>query len=111
MQFLISIALPFLVAAITAAVSALIWRDVLPSPVKLGLLAFLVLLGLHRIVQALAEIGKMLLPGGYFLEYQSKPTAVELIERQLTIEAIAISIVLIAIGIPVLYVLRKALSQ
>ena len=110
MQFLISIALPVLVAAFTSVATALMWREALLSPVKFGLFAFLILLGLHQVIQALAEVGKMLLPGGYFLEYQSRSTAAELIERQLTIEAIAVSVVLVAIGVPVLYALRRAMN-
>lgn len=105
-------ALPFLVAFLLSLIAPWMWRRVLVSPVRFGVFSFLILLGTHRVIQVLVELWKSLpLSGGYFLEYEKTPTAIELLERQLTVEALVISILLVAAGVPILYVLRRSMAH
>lgn len=104
-------ALPFLVAFLISIITPWMWRRVLASPVKFGVFSFLMLLGLHRVIQALVELWKSLQLSGYFLEYEKSPAAIELIMRQLTIEALVVSLMLVITGIPILYALRRAMGR
>jgi hypothetical protein len=113
MGFLASVFLPFLLALAVAGSAALLWRDALPRPLFFFALSFILVLGLHRVVQAVVEIGKIAWPGGggYFLEYQAKPSGFEAVERQLTVEALAIAILVAALSYFLLAALRESMRR
>jgi hypothetical protein len=110
MGFLASVFLPFLLAAAVAGAVSVLWRDVLPRPFFFSVVSFVLVLGVHRLVQAVVEIGKIAWPGGggYFLEYQPKPNAYEAVERQLTLEAFAVAFFVAVLSYFLLVALRNS---
>ena len=113
MGFLASVFLPFLLAGVVAVAAAVLWRDTLPKPLFFFALSFALVLGVHRVVQAVVEIGKFVWPGvgGYFLEYQAKPSVYEAVERQLTLEAFSVAFVTAVLSYFLLVVLRNGMRQ
>jgi len=111
MGFLASVFLPFLLATVVAGAVSVLWRQVLPRPLFFFAVSFAIVLGLHRLVQALVEIGKLFWPGvgGFFLEYKEKPGAYEIVERQLTLEAFAVALVVVILSYFLLRALRNSL--
>lgn len=110
MGFLASVFLPFLTAAVLAVAVSVLWRDMLPRPFFFFAVSFVLVLGVHRVVQAVVEIGRVAWPGGggYFLEYQAKLSAYASLERQLTIEAFVIAIVVAVLSYFLLVALRNS---
>jgi hypothetical protein len=113
MGFLASVFLPFLLAVVVAVTAVVLWRNALPKPFFFFALSFVLVLGVHRAVQAVVEIGKFVLPGGGsdFLEYQAKPSAYEAVERQLTLEAFVVALVTAVLSYFLLVVLRNSVRQ
>ena len=113
MGFLASVFLPFLLAGVVAVAVAVLWRDTLPRPFFFFALSFVLVLGVHRVVQAVVEIGKFVWPGGggYFLEYQAKPSAYEAVESQLTLEAFVVALVTAVLSYFLLVFLRNSVRQ
>jgi len=111
MGFLAAVFLPFLLAVVLAGAVSVLWREVLPRPFFFFAVSFVLVLGLHRLVQAVVEIGKLvwLETGGYFLEYQAKPSAYEAVERQLTMEAFVIALVVAVLSYVLLMALRTSM--
>ena len=88
MPFLATMVLPFAVCTGLAAVTAALWWASFQSPWSYFGLSVLTLLGLHRLIQILAEVVK-LFPGtgGYFLEARQNPVRfVELSQKSLTMK-------------------------
>lgn len=108
MVFLASALLPFVLAAALAVAAAVLWRDTLPRPLLFFTLSFVLVLGVHRVVQAVVDIGKAAWPraGGYFLDYQANSTAYEAVARQLTLEASVIALVVAVLSYFLLRALR-----
>lgn len=46
--------------------------------------------------------------GGYFLEARQRPDFYELVQEQMTIQAFAITGVVVIVGIPLMFLLRSA---
>jgi len=112
-SFIASMLLPFAVCVGLAVVTAVLWWSSFASPWAYLGLSHLTLLGLHRVIQLLAEVVK-LFPGrsGYFLEARQNPVRfVELAQESLTIEAFVVSSLVVVAGIPMLLVLRAALAK
>lgn len=111
MGLLASVFLPFLLAAVVAVAASVLWRDTLPRPFFFLVLSFVLVLGVHRLVQAVAEIGKAAWPGGggFLLEHQAKSSAYEAVERQLTLEAFVIALVVTVLSYFLLVALRNSL--
>ena len=110
MAFLTSMLLPFIVAALLSAACSLWWRSEVSKPWLFWFLGFLLLLGLHRLLQAGLEVGKIFFGRGYFLEGgKVTPTMVELAAKELTVEAVALALILAVLGIPLLSIVRGAL--
>ena len=106
MAFLAPILLPTLSALLTSGFCAWLWRPSLPRPALFGVLGFLLLLGLHRVLQAAWEIIAAATAGGYFLERPTTASAIEAVERQLTTQALTLAALLVALGVPLLYAFR-----
>lgn len=113
MGFLASVFLPFLLAGLVALTAAVLWRQTLPKPFFFFVLSFVLVLGVHRVVQAAVEIGKFLWPagGGYFLEYRANPGAFEAVERELTREAFALAFVTAILSYFLLGAVRNSMRQ
>lgn len=77
--------------------------------------SILCMLGLHRIVQLFSEGVKLVFfhrPGGFFLEVSDDPVRMlDLAERSFTIEALAVSALVVCAGLPVLVFLREAIAR
>jgi len=111
MSFLVFLFLPFLLCLSMAAVTSLLWRQELQNPGLYALAGFLATLGLHRLLQAGAEIAKLFNPDGYFLEARPRPDIVQLAKETLNTETIVLSVLVVAIGIPLLYWLKAAMVK
>ena len=111
MSFLISLALPFILCVVMAGTTSLLWWKALGSPVLFGVAAFLATLGLHRLLQAIVEFVKLFTHGGYFLEVRGRPDVVQLAKESLNTETVIVCVLLIAIGLPLLYLLRTAMVK
>ena len=110
MAFLASMILPFVVAGLLSAVCSLWWRGEIAKPWLFWFLGSLLLLGLHRLLQAGLEVGKIFFGRGYFLEGgKVTPATIELLTRELTLEALALAVILAVLGIPLLAMVRGAL--
>jgi hypothetical protein len=113
MAFIASMLLPVAVCLLLAGITATLWWSSFSNPWLYLTLSVLTLLGLHRVLQFLAEVVK-LFPGtgGYFLEARRDPVRfVELAQESLTIEAFIVSGLVVATGVPVLMALRTALVR
>ena len=112
MVFILSLILPFVTALMLAAGCSFMWRDILARPALFFLLSLVVVLGVHRLCQALLEAGRLLWPGsrGYFLEHQPTPSMIELFERGLTIEAFLLAIIAAAVSYPLLLAIRNGVK-
>jgi hypothetical protein len=111
MTFLFSLILPTIVCILVVGTTATLWWKVLTTPWTFVIFGFLTVLGLHRVIQALVEFIKIFTHGGYFLEYQARPNAIELLERSINIETVAITITLALTSLCFLYWLRSLLSR
>jgi len=112
MQFLAALVLPTVVCLLLTGITAALWWESIASPWQYVAFAALVCLGIHRVLQVTAElIKKTAVVGGYFMARRDKPDFAQLVEEAFTIEAILVSIVLIAIAIPTLVWLKNALLQ
>lgn len=110
MAFLISALLPLLVATTLSIACTVIWRIQLVRPMVYCVVAFFLVLGVHYLVQAVVELAKYLWPigEGYFLV--ARPTSaaeIEAIERQMTIEGLAIAIAVVFFSYPLLTLLKS----
>ena len=109
MQFLAALVLPTVVCLLLTAVTAALWWKSMAAPWQYVALAALVCLGLHRVLQVTAElIKKTAFVGGYFVARRDKPDFAQLVEEAFTIEAILVSILLVAIAAPTLVWLKNA---
>lgn len=113
MSFLLSLVLPFAVCVLLVGITSAFWWGKLHKPWAYVTFALLAMLGLHRVLQAGAEVVSLIAsaPGGYFLEYQPQPDLAQLAERSLTLEALLVSAVLVVAGWPLLRWLRALLSR
>ena len=114
MAFLVSAVLPFIVAGVMAITCAMSSRDLLARPLAYGLVSFLLVLGMHHLVQALVELSKNFWPlgRGYFLV--SRPTTeseIAAIERQMTIEGLAIAALVAVLSYPVIALVRGGFEK
>jgi len=109
MSFLISMLLPFLAALILIAGTSIAWWRSLPSPQLFVIVGFLALLGVHRMLQAGVEFLKFFRGGGYFLEARTNPNAIELALESITRESVAVSLLILLVGFPLLLWLKRAL--
>ena len=113
MAFIASMLLPVIVCVVLADITAALWWSSFSNPWLYLALSVLTLLGLHRVLQLLAEVVK-LFPGtgGYFLEARRNPARfIELAQESLTLEAFIVSGLIVAAGVPVLMLLRAALIK
>jgi hypothetical protein len=111
MSFLVFLVLPFLLCLGMATVTSLLWRLELQNPGLYAVAGFLATLGLHRLLQAGAELTKLFIPGGYFLESRPKPDIVQLAKETLNTETVVLSVLLVAIGVPLLRWLKAAMVK
>ena len=113
MAFLASLVLPFLVATLMAGATAVLWRAELARPLLFCTICFLVVLGLERLIHALVELVKSLWPlgGGYFIVARPTPDAIEMVERQITIENVAIALVAALLSYPLLVVVKNSMGK
>ena len=113
MPLLASMFLPFLACIGLAAVTAALWWRTLQSPWVYLVLSVLALLGLHRVIQAAAELVKLLgFGGGYFLEARQNPAKfVELAQEAINAEAIVVTLVVLAVGLPLVRMLWSLLPK
>lgn len=114
MAFLVSALLPFVVAGLMAFACVLPWRELLTKPLLYGFASFLLLLGMHYLVKALVEFAKFFWPlgQGYFLV--SRPTterAITAIERQMTIEGLAVAAAVALLSYPLLVLIRGGFEK
>ena len=111
MAFLLALVLPFVLCVVMSGTASLLWWKALASPVAFGVLALLATLGLHRVLQAIAEFAKLFTGGGYFLEARERPDLVQLAKGSLNTELVVLCVLLVALGIPLLYWLRSAMVK
>jgi uncharacterized membrane protein YjgN (DUF898 family) len=111
MSFLVALVLPLFLCAVMAGVTSALWWRTLGNPVVFGIAAFLLTLGLHRVLQAIAEFVKFFSGGGYFLEVREKPDVVQLAKESLNTETIALCLLLVVVGVPLLIWLRSAMVK
>jgi hypothetical protein len=114
MAFLISVLLPFLVAATLSIACTVMWRIQLARPMVYCAVAFFLVLGVHYLVKAVVELAKYLWPigEGYFLV--ARPTSaaeIEAIERQITIQGLAIAIAVVFLSYPLLALLKSGVAK
>ena len=94
-----------------SVVSSAIWWRTLSSPYIYGGLSLLICLGLHRVLQSFAELIKMFGSAGYFLVYKERAPATEEILKTLNTETFVLSVLLVALGTPLLFLLRNLLLR
>ena len=113
MAFIASMLLPFAVCVGLAAITSALWWGSFQFPWTYFGLSVLTLLGVHRIIQVLAEIAKLLpSTSGYFLEARQNPLRfVEVAQASLTFEATVVSTLVVGAGLPVLFLLRAVLQK
>lgn len=114
MAFLVSAVLPFIVAGLIATACAMSSRVHLARPFAYGLVCFLLVLGMHHLVQALVEFAKNVGPlgRGYFLV--ARPTTeseIAAIERQMTIEGLVIAAVVAFLSYPIVALVRGGFEK
>jgi len=111
MSFLVALVLPLVLCLIMAGATSVLWWRTLGNPVLFAIAAFLLTLGLHPVLQAIAEFVKLFSGGGYFLEAREKPDVVQLAKENLNAESIVLCFLLVVIGIPLLLWLRSAMVK
>ena len=111
MSFLLSLVLPFVLCVALSGTASLLWWRTLASPATFGLAALLATLGLHRVLQAVAEVLKLFTGGGYFLEARERSDVVQLAKENLNTEVVVLCVLLVALGMPLLYWLRSAMVK
>ena len=112
MSFLVSLLLPFVVSLLLTLGASFAWWQTLRAPWLFVTVGFLSLLGLHRAVQAAFELCRLFFGKAYFLEARGvTPSTVELVQESLTREAVTVAIVTAAVGIPLMFWLRRALQS
>ena len=114
MVLLISALLPFLVAAALSISCTVIWRIQLARPMVYCATAFFLILGVHYLVKAVVELAKNLWPigEGYFLVARPASAAeLEAIERQMTIQGLAIAIAVVFLSYPLLALLKSGVAK
>jgi len=105
MAFLVSSVLPFMVAAVMAIACAMSSRDLLTRPFVYGAVCFLLVLGMHHLLQALLELAKYVWPLGHGYFLVARPTTeseIAAIERKMIIEGFAIAAVVAVFSYPVI---------
>lgn len=108
MSFLLFLVLPFLLCLSMAAVTSLLWRQDLHNPGLYAITGFLTTFGLHRLLQAGAEIAKLFIQDVYFLESRPKPDIVQLAEETMNTETFVLGVLVVVLGIPLLHRLKAA---
>jgi hypothetical protein len=109
MAFIVSALLPFAVCvALMVGTSALWWRS-FHAPWPFVVVGFLALLGVHRVAEVVVQAGKAVGAQGYLLEGPTTAAAVQLVERNLVVEALATSTAVLVLGFPLLLWLKRAL--
>jgi len=111
MSFLLALVLPFVLCAVMSGTASLLWWRTLANPAAFGVVALLATLGLHSLLQAVAEFLKLFTGGGYFLEARERPDVVQLAKEGLNTEVVVLCVLLVALGIPLLYWLRSAMVK
>jgi hypothetical protein len=111
MSLLLALVLPFVLCAVMAGTTSLLWWRTFASPATFGVVALLAMLGLHRILQAVAEFLKLFVGGGYFLEARERPDVVQLAKESLNTEVVVLCVLLVTLGIPLLYWLRSVMVK
>ena len=111
MSFLVALALPFILCAIMAGATSVIWWRTLANPILFGIAAFLLTFGLHRVLQAISEFVKLFSGGAYFLEAREKPDVVQLAKESLNTDTIVLCFLLVVISVPLLLWLRSAMVK
>lgn len=113
MQFFVNLLLPFVVCVGLVVATAVVWWNRLQSPWTYLGLSILMLLGIHRVVQVgVAIVSPIIWSSDYFLEARKDPARFwELSAQSLTVEAIVVSTLMVAIGLPVLRSLRTLLAK
>ena len=112
MSFLVSLLLPFAVSLLLALGASVSWWQTLRAPWLFDPVSFLGLLGLRRLVQAAVELYRMFFGRACFLEARGvTPSTVELVQESLTREAVAVAVVSAAIGVPLMFWLKRTLQS
>ena len=112
MQFLVAMILPFATCIGMTSITAYLWWPTLKSPWQFAVLALLVCLGMHRLLQVVAELVKKTTTfEGFIVARRDRPNFAQLAVETLTLEAAIVATLLVAIGVPVLVWLRNALPQ
>jgi hypothetical protein len=113
MAFFVSSMLPFVVAGLMAIVGAMSWRAQLSSPLAYALVCFLLVLGVHHLVKAIVAVVKNLWPigGGYYLVRPTTEAEIAAIERQMTIEGLAVAAAVALLSYPLIALVRGGFEK
>ena len=111
MSFFLALVLPFVLCAVMSGTASLLWWKTLANPATFGVLTLFATLGLHRVLQAVAEFVKLFTGGGYFLEAREGPDVVQLAKESLNTEVVVLCVLLVTLGVPLLYWLRSAMVK
>ena len=107
MQLLLFQAFSIIVATALGILTSALWWRQLREPWLFLIAGTLVMLGLERLVTTLWAYGRIAFGSG-FLERRPPLTAEQIANPTLSIESIAVSAIVLAIGLPLLFWLRRA---
>ena len=113
MIYLAQLFLPFAACLGLSALTAGLWWSSLHSPWTYGLLSFLILLGLDRVIKAFVEFLNLFGAGrSYFLIRAKEPARfAQVLTDAMTIEALVITVIVLVAGYPILRALRSLLLK
>lgn len=113
MAFFASMLLPLAVGVVLIVATGATWWGRLQSPWKYIGLSILVLLGVHRAIHfGVLIVSPLFWTSDYFVAATKDPARYwDLLDQSFTIEAVVVSTLIVAIGLPVLRFLRSLLTK
>ena len=110
MQLLLFQTFSIAVALALGVFTSALWWSHLREPWLFLVVGTFAMLGLERLVTATWTCGQLIF-GGWFLEIQPPLTAEQISNSELRLSSFLISLVVLALGLPLLFWLRRATSR
>jgi len=111
MWFIVPLLVPLLLSATMTAIASIWWWRTLAMPWFFTFVALLAMLGLHRVLQFLAELFKVATAGGYILEARPRPDPSQFLRESLSTELLVVCLLMLVVGTPLLFGLRAAMAK
>ncbi len=111
MLWLVTQLLPWIFSLNLAVAATLKWKAELRSPSLYGIVSFLACLGLHRVLELANAIRRLLSGDDERDAPGADATVFHWLDRVVSVEVIVTCLILIALGLPMLIGLKRAMAR